>query len=519
MQCGFIYLFLCSILYLISNGSCSGVINDCFFIENITDSVELVCDASKPAYQESDCFLRLFSLDATFSNHRANVKHLKTGRCTSSNLRRRFFESFTNLRSIDISYFGVEILSDLQLKYLQTFNASHNTLTMIKATNLRYMPDIRNIDLAFNKISSFEYGTFSRLRELRSLNLSFNSIEIFEHDPFRNNKKLDILQLQNNPIKRVDSSIFLLLKRSVSVSVSWDKVTAIDTSCLGMALRINVGHANIISFGVSYRVDGLECTGKVFQNLTHFNASGNHLENTPKIIELLGSTINTLDLASNFIGNVCLKEVNGCSVDQRLFQRFVDLQVLNLSQTNLTHFSVEALRDMKNLRILDLSFNQLQSLDFGSVVLNDLSTLLLDGNQLVVINWVSQLNLPKLSSLSVAKNYISCEMLDKFEISPNLHLSSESSKQRNSVDCEKGLKSSERSTETIIKFVSREGKPRERDRGQGKVEADESLVMDGQNRMNRDRNKNIEFEQTNTDDKKEDTGKEFKKLEVDEKFG
>lgn len=65
---------------------------------------------------------------------------------------------------------------------------------------------------------------------------------------------------------------------------------------------------------------------------------------------------------------------------------------MNLSQTNLALFSVEALRGMKKLRILDFSFNHIQTLDFGSVVLNDLNTLVLDGNQLVVINWIIQAN-------------------------------------------------------------------------------------------------------------------------------
>lgn len=330
MQCRLLFL-LCTISFLIPNVLSSGVITDCFFIKNVTDSVELVCDALKGSYPENDCFLQLFSLDTAFSNYRANVKHLKTGWCTSSNLRRRFFESFTKLRIIDLSYFGVEILSDLRLKYLQTFNASHNSLTTIKATNFRQMLDIREIDLSFNEISTLEFGTFSRLRELRNLNLSFNLIERIEHDTFRNNKKLEILQLENNPIKRIDSNIFLLLKRSVSVNVSWDKVTEIDASCLGTALRIEFGQNQEILFHGSYRGVGLGCTENVFQHLIYLNVSGNHLENTTKIVELLGDSIKVLDMASNFMVNSCLEEMSRCSVNGEIFQRFINLKVLNLS--------------------------------------------------------------------------------------------------------------------------------------------------------------------------------------------
>lgn len=453
MQCRLLCLF-CTISFLIPNVLGSGVITDCFFINNNTDSVELVCDALKGSYPENDCFLRLFSLDTAFSNYRANVKHLKTGWCTSSNLRRRFFESFTKLRIIDLSYFGVEILSDLRLKYLQTFNASHNKITTIKATNFRQMPDIREIDLSFNEISTLEFGTFSRLRDLRILNLSFNLIEKIDHDSFKNNKKLEILQLENNPIKRIDSNIFLLLKRSVSVNVSWDKVTEIDTSCLGTALRIEFSQNHEIFFRVPYRGNGLKCIGNVFQHLTYLNVSGNHLENATKIVELLGDSIEVLDLASNFMGNSCLKEMSRCSVNGGIFQRFINLKVLNLSRTNLTHFEVEAFQGMKKLTTLDLSFNQLKYLDFGSVILNDLNTLKLGGNQLIEIKWIRQYNLPKLTYLSIMGNNFSCEYLDELmKKSSNLHLTTDSLKQRDGIDCKNEIRYSERSTENIDNVV------------------------------------------------------------------
>lgn len=463
MRCQFLYL-LCTISLFIPNVFSSGVINDCFFIGNSSDAVELVCDAAKGSYPTDNCF-------TSFSNHRVSVKHLKTGLCTSPTLRRRFFESFMNLRTIDLSHFGAEILSDLQLKYLQSFNASHNKLTMIKASNFRYTPAIRELDLANNKISYVEYGSFSRLRELKTLNLNFNVIEKIEHDLFKYNKKLKILQLKNNPIKRLDSNIFMLLKRSVSVNVSCDNVREIDTSSVGTALRIEFNRNCEMFFRALYGETGLKCVGNVFQNLTHLNVSSNHLENAPQIVELLGPSIETLDLASNAMGNECLAEENRCF--QR-FQQFTNLQVLNLSRTNLTYFSIKSIRQMNKLTVLNLSFNQLQTLEFGSMVFRDLKTLKLDGNRLVDGLIVDPMNLPKLSFLSISENQFSCEHLTKImEKWPN---STNLSRQRDAIDCKNNSKQSTKHSDHVLEMEN--GRSESERRGnnvRGKGNGDDKL--------------------------------------------
>lgn len=405
-------------------------------MENTNDSVELVCDAPKGSYPEDDCFSRVFSFNATASTGRANVKRLKTGQCRFSDLRRRFLESFTNLHTIDISHIGVKTLTELQLKHLQVFNASHNKLTEIKAANFRHMPEIREVDVSFNEISTLEFGAFAHLKALTSLNLSNNAIETIEVDSFENNKNLNILRLENNPIKRIDANIFSLMKRFVSVDFSWNKVKEIDTSTLGASLEAEFGpKCRMIFHGLEFK-----CEANAFQNLTYVNISGNQFENAEKIIELLGPSIEILDISSNFFSNFCTDAINAsiqeCASSDEIFNRFSNLQVLNVSRMNLSHFQMKTIQNMDKLKIFDLSFNQLRSLDFGSVVMKDLHTLKLEGNQLNEIKW-NQTNLPKLSEFDIANNNLKCDFLQNFlRASMNLHIFNDSTKQRDGVDCE-----------------------------------------------------------------------------------
>lgn len=111
-----------------------------------------------------------------------------------------------------------------------------------------------------------------------------------------------------------------------------------------------------------------------FEHLRHFNISGSQSNDTIEMIQLLGEPLESLDVSVNFVG----------VIRNSTFLAFINLQYLNLSQTNLSIIESNAFRHLNKLKSLDLSSNYLDNVKFlltsGSV--NVLETLILNGNRL-----------------------------------------------------------------------------------------------------------------------------------------
>lgn len=158
------------------------------------------------------------------------------------------------------------------------------------------------------------------------------------------------------------------------------------------------------------------------------------------MIALLGSSIETLDLSSNFIG----------TPNAQTFKRFTNLKYLNLSQTNLPSFLYATFFNQQKLQVLDLSYNHLKKIDFRKSLRNfkDLNTLNLEGNDLTDVNSVTNTIFPKLSSLAISKNRFSCDYLSTFLLQWNdLQLRKNPSNETHidGVDCHEEVQSTTKS--------------------------------------------------------------------------
>lgn len=400
-------------------------ITDCFFINNQTDSIELVSNQTKIiSSTTSDCFSQ-YCRNASCMENRSNVKLLKTGVFNLSSLSETFYKSFKNLQVLDISYYGAKQLTSaaLNLPYLEILNASHNNLINISewiflnlpnlkeidfsynqiaalySTNFRRSLNLTVINVAHNKIATLESGTFRSLTQLRSLNLCDNLITIIDKNLFSEHK-LDVLQLDNNPIVYIDCK-FLSMR-----NISLENVEKIDISCLGDSVEIDLSGKDEAVFGIPRSNSELRCPIEKLKNLTFLNISGNRMKNISNMLELLGPSIKSLDVSLNFIGKL----------NSKTFKKFNNLQYLNLSHTNLSNFGFKTFYHQNKLKILDLSFNQLKKVNFTLFIRNfkNLTTLNLEGNDLVEINTVTRANFPALSVLGISKNHFTCDYLATF---------------------------------------------------------------------------------------------------------
>lgn len=434
--------------------SCSDTVNDCLFTGNQNDSLVFVCNESLKPNTEVNCIGHLFENDNRLI-YRAAVKLLSLGDCRGENLNRDFFKTFTNLREFDISFYGTEYLTaeTLQMDKLEKLNATHNKITNLTGSILINLKNVVEIDFSFNlltnldsssfdgitkvanmnfshnKIHTLAVDTFSKLSELKILDLSKNLISKIHQSQFKMNKNLLNLQLEGNPMKRFDGNIFELLLNSVTVVVSWDNLQELDTTCFKQLLTIVV-QPDALIFEASDFSFNLRIPKENLKNLVSFNISGNQLSNAQSVIESLISSIKILDVSSNFIGKLSV----------HTFEKFDNLEYLNLSRTNLSNFGFSTFFHQRKLKALDISYNQLKMVNFTLLLrnYNNLNTLNLEGNDLTEINTLTNARFPKLTTLGISKNRFTCDYLAKFLLHwSQLHLINNPSNEMHidGVDC------------------------------------------------------------------------------------
>lgn len=412
----------------------SGTITDCFFINNNTESVHLICEETKEPYPKMECHSQFFE-DTAWQTNREKLKLLSVSSCRGSGLNANFISTFKNLRAFDTSYFGLQYLTPeaLNLRYLEKMNASHNKLTEIQSSNFKNTPNLSDIDFSFNKISKLSANTFEnvpkmrtvnvsnnmistieskafwQLSELEILDLSNNSIQTINDDLLKNNKKLNVLNLENNPIKQIKCSVLwsMISVNGALIDITLNHLEEFDSSCMKNALQIAIDpEENGIIFRASNRSSRLRFAKEDLKHLKFVNISGNQLQNARNVIKLLGPSIEKMDVSSNVIGKM----------DSQTFKTFNNLQYLNLSRTNLSNFGFHTFYHQNKLQVLDISYNRLGKVDFSLLFRNfkNLNTLNLEGNDLVNIDSVTRSNFPKLSFLGISKNKFSCQYLATF---------------------------------------------------------------------------------------------------------
>lgn len=276
-----------------------------------------------------------------------------------------------------------------------------------------------------------------------------NAPEILqETDKYNNHTEMtdridETTEFEDKRVTRFECDVFSPIMNSESVHVPCDHIEDIDTSCMGSSLQINLNDDDEIVFRLSKINSEFRCSKETFQRLKYLNISGNQLQNNSKIIALLGSSIEALDLSSNSVQKL----------DTQIFKRFINLKYLNLSKTNLSSFKYSLFFNQQKLQVLDISFNRLKRVNFTKFLRNfkALHTLNLEGNDLNEVDSITKTIFPALSSLGISRNRFTCEYLATFLSQwDNLELMKNPSDETHidGVDCREDAESTTKRIET-----------------------------------------------------------------------
>ncbi|XP_030632873.1 LOW QUALITY PROTEIN: leucine-rich repeats and immunoglobulin-like domains protein 1 [Chanos chanos] len=308
-----------------------------------------------------------------------------------------------------------DIPEDLPIRTVY-LNLSHNKLTAVDSNLFSQLPNLREVRLDHNELSSIpSFGEHSS--GIVSLYLHHNKIRSVDGTQLKGLTSLETLDLSNNDITELRQDCFPADLQIKDLYLSSNKITQLEPATfdqLSGSLQVLRLSRNRIS----------QIPVKAFQlpRLTQLELSRNKL----KLIEGLTfqglDSLEVLKLQRNNISKLTdgafwglakmrvlhldynsLKEVNSGSL-----YGLSSLQQLFLSNNSISHINPDGWRFCQRLRELNLSYNNLTRLDEGSLaVLGDLHTLRLGHNSISHITEGAFKGLKSLRVLELDHNDIS----------------------------------------------------------------------------------------------------------------
>lgn len=284
--------------------------------------------------------------------------HLKQIILRNTNLTQFDFNWFafqTNINELDISENNLTKLDNFELlnsqpwERLRELNVAGNNLTNTPEIIKNLRPTLRNLNLSGNFFGQLNQSTLGHLASLETINLANTNLSIASDiNPFRELRSLSILDISNNDLKM--SNVTLM--------------------------------------------------ASTLRGLKELHAANCRFENATTVILNLDLVMKSLDLSGNSIG----------ALHENIFENYIYLKHLNLSNANLTTLSNKTLQNQDKLQTLDLSWNCLRAIDL-SIISPKLRALNLQGNNLTRIENLRRAHFPRLKSVRISRNQFDCDYL------------------------------------------------------------------------------------------------------------
>jgi len=347
-----------------------------------------------------------------------------------------------------------EISSDFRgNSNLTTIILSRNQLTIIESHSFRDLPHLENIALYLNQITAIHSYAFKNLSKLKTVILSKNYITNIHRSAFYNlsdsSPSLTIL-LDENRLKCFSMDIFSgmtpekdPLKGFLYLNVSHNEISQLSSCTIETSNEINNNTnsdhhqpkqtLNIRVLDLSFNLISYipnQFSAAICRGLHSLHLNHNKLSSLP-----IGTIKFCSELQILILDNNLIKE----SPDY-LNQTFTsDLQVFSLrhNQINSLYEFVPIFSQLKNLRVLDLSFNWITTLPQNAFLGTIIGRLLLANNKLKNIEIDNEMNdfedncfgvKPTLKYFDLSHNYfssvpiqvMSCENLIELTLTNNL---------------------------------------------------------------------------------------------------
>ncbi|RXN05318.1 toll-like receptor 8 [Labeo rohita] len=292
----------------------------------------------------------------------------------------------------------------------RVLDLSRNNLFLISPEQFEFYGNVSCLNLSGNGFATAPNGSeFTSLPDLKYLDLSFNKIDLAYDYAFRELQSLEVLDLSYNPhyftVQGVTHNLnFLKYLPSLKVlNMSYNSIYTLTTKTMSSTSLQELQFQHN-SLGKMWRVRD-KTYDRLFENLTnltYLDISYNYIGKIAlRIYQHLPRSIQRLQLSHNRLTNISWE----------MLRQFPHLRELILSNNNIFKISSNLSNDVPTLEFLDLRHNQISELSTGFLLgAVNLQRLDLSHNRLININQSTFPSEPKpyLKSLSLNGNPFHC---------------------------------------------------------------------------------------------------------------
>lgn len=312
-------------------------------------------------------------------------------------------------------------------------------------TNFKFLPKnlgkifkhLTMIEIAFSKIAEIHQSDLKDFKKLQYLNLEFNFLEIIEAHLFKFNTDLETIKLGNNKISHIDSRVFSHLDKLNELRLNDNKCESTFDNAFGEAVKevvrkiengeciksiINEITTEYSMNDTSVAETSLLCnfhTNQYWQSYTCKVQNNNIFGPWP----ILVASIRGEHEEGMTIDNITMLEIKSIPIltfiPRNIGSLLNFLTILKIVNSNLTEIHQDDLKQFPRLIFLDLSFNQLKTIEADLFKFNpNLESIYLNNNKISHIHSHVFSYLNKLESLSLEFNECNEEIIYTYEIQP-----------------------------------------------------------------------------------------------------
>lgn len=311
-----------------------------------------------------------------------------------------FFRQFGDIKSLEMTdkrLKSIETADLLHANALLRLNVSHNEIDSIAAFAFESAHKLTEIDLSFNWLNDLNENIFTSY-SIKYLYLHNNQLNAVNAHWFENLLYLRVLTLNNNRIRAIDFRLFEFMPtiyvlhlhsnqitevhndgpdqhqhqqpRSLETFSMYDNAVALESLHLIWldANTIDVRNTGAQICRISQRMRTVIAANNDIREINLDNLSVPH-ENALVTLHLANNRLESIENVTHFhrLQYLNLSYNLLTHVDASIFATLNDLHTLDLNHNQLKHFALPNNR-MPGLNALDVSFNELLTLDLGGIM-------------------------------------------------------------------------------------------------------------------------------------------------------